>query len=86
MHNKLVHCGNGYLITQFLDNTANHRTDQWGGNVENRSRFGLEVLKAVKEVFGRNISIKLSPSGGYNDVGYVTVILFLTHHPDSLRI
>ena len=72
MHNRLVHGANGYLVTQFLDSTANHRTDQWGGSVENRSRFGLEVLKAVKEVFGRNISIKLSPAGGYNDVGYVT--------------
>jgi 2,4-dienoyl-CoA reductase-like NADH-dependent reductase (Old Yellow Enzyme family) len=61
-----IHGANGYLVTQFLDNTANH---QWGGSVENRSRFGLEVLKAVKEVFGRNISIKLSPAGGYNDVG-----------------
>jgi len=64
-----IHGSNGYLITQFLDNTANHRTDQWGGSAENRSRFGLEVLKAVKEVFGRNISIKLNPAGGYNDVG-----------------
>jgi 2,4-dienoyl-CoA reductase-like NADH-dependent reductase (Old Yellow Enzyme family) len=64
-----IHGANGYLVTQFLDNTANQRTDQWGGSVENRSRFGLEVLKATKEVFGRNVSIKLSPSGGYNDVG-----------------
>ena len=76
MHNHLVHGASGYLVTQFLDNNANHRTDQWGGSVENRSRFGLEVLKAVKEVFGRNVSIKLSPAGGYNDVGYVTVIRF----------
>ena len=75
-HNHLVQGGSGYLVTQFLDNTANNRTDQWGGSVENRSRFGLEVLKAVKEVFGRNVSIKLSPSGGHNDVGYVNVIIF----------
>ena len=66
-----VHGANGYLIQQFLDNTANHRTDQWGGSVENRARFGLEVLKVLVEVFGRNVSIKLSPAGGYNDVGYV---------------
>ena len=68
-HNYLVHGANGYIVTQFLDNTANHRTDQWGGSVENRSRFGLEVLKAVKEVYGRNVSIKLSHAGGVNDVG-----------------
>ena len=76
MLNHLVHGANGYLVTQFLDNTANHRTDQWGGSAENRSRFGLEVLKAAKEVFGRNVSIKLSPAGGYNDVGYVAAIRF----------
>jgi len=44
--------------------------------VENRSRFGLEVLKVIKEVFGRNVSVKLSPAGGFNDVGYVTGIIF----------
>lgn len=43
--------------------------------MENRSRFGLEVVKAVKEAFGRNVSIKLSPAGGYNDVGYVYQLL-----------
>jgi len=64
-----LHGANGYIITQFLDNTANLRTDQWGGSVENRSRFGLEILKALTEVFGRNVAVKLSPAGGYNDVG-----------------
>ncbi|CAA7264371.1 unnamed protein product [Cyclocybe aegerita] len=64
-----LHGGTGYLITQFLDNTSNKRTDQWGGSVENRSRFGLEVLKALVEVFGRDVAVKLSPTGGYNDVG-----------------
>ncbi|KAF9009977.1 FMN-linked oxidoreductase [Cyathus striatus] len=64
-----LHGANGYLITQFLDNGANKRTDKWGGSAENRSRFGLEAIKAVKEVFGENVSIKLSPAGGYNDVG-----------------
>jgi 2,4-dienoyl-CoA reductase-like NADH-dependent reductase (Old Yellow Enzyme family) len=74
MPDQLVHGANGYLVTQFLDNTANHRTDQWGGSAKNHSRFGLEVLEAAKEVFGRNVSIKLSPAGGYNDVGYVNAI------------
>ncbi|EDR03726.1 uncharacterized protein LACBIDRAFT_174716 [Laccaria bicolor S238N-H82] len=64
-----LHGANGYLITQFLDSTANNRTDKWGGSIENRSRFGLEVLKALVDVFGRNVALKLSPSGGYNDVG-----------------
>ncbi|KAJ3502011.1 hypothetical protein NLJ89_g9079 [Agrocybe chaxingu] len=64
-----LHGANGYLIAQFLDSTANKRTDEWGGSIENRSRFGLEVLKVLKEVFGPDVAVKLSPAGGYNDVG-----------------
>jgi len=64
-----LHGANGYIVHQFLDNTSNHRTDEWGGSRENRSRFGLEVLKALTTVFGSNVGIKLSPAGGYNDIG-----------------
>ncbi|KIL64840.1 hypothetical protein M378DRAFT_11189 [Amanita muscaria Koide BX008] len=64
-----LHGANGYLIAQFLDNTANKRTDEWGGSVENRARFGLETLKVLKEVFGSNVGVRLSPCGGFNDVG-----------------
>ncbi|KAJ7632137.1 hypothetical protein FB45DRAFT_1026329 [Roridomyces roridus] len=59
----------GYLVNQFLDSSANQRTDKWGGSPENRARFPLEVLKALKEVFGPNVALKLGPSGGHNDVG-----------------
>lgn len=69
VYHCVVHSANGYLIAQFLDNTSNKRTDEWGGSVENRARFGLEVLKALKQVYGNNIGIKLSPCGGYNDMG-----------------
>lgn len=69
----IVHGANGYLVNQFLDNTSNQRTDQWGGSIENRCRFGLEVLKALIEVFGRNVAVKLSPCGGYNDMGCVSL-------------
>ncbi len=65
-----VHSANGYIINQFLDSTANKRTDQWGGSVENRARFVLETLKAVKESFGDDVALKLNPTGGYNDMGY----------------
>ncbi|KIY73305.1 FMN-linked oxidoreductase [Cylindrobasidium torrendii FP15055 ss-10] len=65
-----VHGANGYLISQFLDSTSNKRTDKWGGSVENRSRFGLEVLREVCDVWGpEQVAIKLNPCGGYNDVG-----------------
>ena len=70
-----MHGANGFLIHQFLDNTSNHRTDEWGGSIENRARFGLEVLKALVEVWGPDcVAIKLSPGGGYNDMGYVSRI------------
>jgi 2,4-dienoyl-CoA reductase-like NADH-dependent reductase (Old Yellow Enzyme family) len=64
-----VHGANGYLPSQFLDSTSNLRTDKWGGSVENRARFGLEVLKALKEVFGPDVALKVNPCGGGNDVG-----------------
>ncbi|KAF6764396.1 flavo protein NADH-dependent oxidoreductase [Ephemerocybe angulata] len=64
-----LHGAGGYLVQQFLDNTSNKRGDKWGGSVENRSRFGLEVLKALISVFGKNVAIKLSPAVGFNDVG-----------------
>ncbi|KAF8637926.1 hypothetical protein AX17_002547 [Amanita inopinata Kibby_2008] len=60
---------NGYIIAQFLDHNSNKRTDEWGGSVENRCRFGIEVLKVLVQVFGKNVGLKLSPCGGYNDVG-----------------
>ncbi|KAJ7589870.1 hypothetical protein C8J56DRAFT_936383 [Mycena floridula] len=65
-----LHGANGFLVHQFLDSTSNNRTDKWGGSIENRSRFGLETLKVLIEVFGSDrVAIKLSPSGGYNDMG-----------------
>jgi len=64
-----LHGANGYLVHQFLDSTSNMRTDKWGGSVENRARFGLETLKVMVEVFGADVAIKLSPAGGYNDMG-----------------
>ena len=57
-------------MQQFLDFTANRRTDDWGGSVENRARFCLEVVKVLIEVWGADrVGVKLSPAGGYNDVG-----------------
>jgi 2,4-dienoyl-CoA reductase-like NADH-dependent reductase (Old Yellow Enzyme family) len=65
-----VHGANGYLIAQFLDSTANKRTDKWGGSVENRARFALETMKVVSDVFGPDrVGLRISPCGGYNDVG-----------------
>lgn len=64
-----LHGANGYLIDQFLRDGANKRTDRYGGSFENRSRFLLEVLDAVSEVFGADrVGIRLSPFGTFNDM------------------
>ncbi|CAF0815519.1 unnamed protein product [Adineta ricciae] len=65
-----LHNANGYLPHQFIDNTSNRRTDQWGGSAENRCRFTLRIIDEISQVFGNDrVGIKLSPSGGYNDMG-----------------
>lgn len=57
-----IHGANGYLVDQFTQDTCNKRTDAWGGSVEKRSRFGLEVAKAVVEAVGADrLGIRLSP-------------------------
>ncbi|KAB8227082.1 hypothetical protein ETB97_001786 [Aspergillus alliaceus] len=57
-----IHGANGYLIDQFTQDTANQRTDAWGGNVENRARFALEVTRAVTEAIGADrTGIRFSP-------------------------
>lgn len=63
-----LHAANGYLIDQFLRSGSNHRTDQYGGSIENRTRFLFEVVKAVvDEVGGGRVGIRLSPVTPAND-------------------
>ncbi|KAJ7118736.1 hypothetical protein C8R44DRAFT_878292 [Mycena epipterygia] len=64
-----LHGANGYVVAQFLDSNSNKRTDKWGGSPENRARFALEILKALVEVWGPDVSLKINPAGGYNDMG-----------------
>src|ERR1700724_2085294 len=57
-----IHGANGYLIEQFLQSHTNLRTDQYGGSIENRTRFLMEVTKAVVEGWGSNrVGVPLSP-------------------------
>jgi N-ethylmaleimide reductase len=57
-----IHAANGYLLDQFLRETSNVRTDEYGGSVENRLRFPMEVVKAVVEVAGpARTGIRISP-------------------------
>ena len=57
-----IHGANGYLVDQFLQDVVNQRTDKWGGSIENRSRFGVEVAKAITKAIGADkTGIRLSP-------------------------
>ncbi|MGP9685596.1 alkene reductase [Halomonas sp. AOP25-F1-15] len=57
-----VHAANAYLLNQFLATGSNKRTDQYGGSLENRARFPLEVVDAVVEVFGGDrVGIRMTP-------------------------
>jgi len=65
-----IHSANGYLLNQFLESKTNHRTDEYGGSIENRTRLLLEVVEAVTSVFPQDrVSVRLSPNGSFNDMG-----------------
>lgn len=62
-----LHGANGYLIDQFLNIATNQRTDKWGGSVENRIRFAVEVAKAsVAAIGAERIGMRISPYGAFN--------------------
>jgi N-ethylmaleimide reductase len=64
-----IHGANGYLIEQFLLDGTNQRTDAYGGSVENRARFLLEVTEAVVTTIGASaVGVRLSPRGTFNDM------------------
>ena len=65
-----VHGANGYLIDQFLQDSANKRTDRYGGGIENRARLLLEVTDAVISVWGAGrVGVHLAPRANSHDMG-----------------
>lgn len=65
-----IHGANGYLIDQFLQDSTNKRTDEYGGPIENRARFLLEVTDAVVSVWGADrVGVHLAPRGDAHDMG-----------------
>ena len=64
-----IHGANGYLPDQFLQDGSNTRTDRYGGVIENRARFLLEIVEAVRAVWGGDrVGVRLSPEGGYGSM------------------
>ena len=64
-----LHGANGYLLHQFLAPNSNIRTDEYGGSIENRCKFVIEVASAVVEAIGADkTAIRISPNGTFNDM------------------
>jgi N-ethylmaleimide reductase len=62
-----LHAANGYLPDQFLQDGSNKRTDAYGGSIENRSRFLLELVEAMASVWGGDrVAVRIGPSGTWN--------------------
>jgi 2,4-dienoyl-CoA reductase-like NADH-dependent reductase (Old Yellow Enzyme family) len=78
-----IHAAHGYLISQFLSPLSNHRTDRWGGSLENRARLLLEAIVAIRRAVGPQfpIGIKLNASdfqkGGFTNVECVELVRLL---------
>ena len=65
-----IHSANGYLLDQFLRDSANDRTDEYGGSIENRARLLIEVMTAVAGTIGAGrTALRLSPVTPSNDIG-----------------
>jgi len=80
-----LHGANGYLIQQFISENANHREDQYGGNIENRIRFAVEVTRAVADEIGpEKVGLRVSPGVTLNgiDEGQPEEVI----HPTYVRL
>jgi N-ethylmaleimide reductase len=75
-----IHGANGYLVDCFLRSSANTRKDEYGGNVENRTRFPLQVIDVIAKIWGYDrTGIKLSPTAVYQDMYDPAPIPLYTH-------
>ncbi|MEZ5002787.1 MAG: NADH:flavin oxidoreductase/NADH oxidase family protein [Chitinophagales bacterium] len=79
-----IHGAHGYLVAQFLSPLSNVRTDQWGGSLENRARFAVEIYKRIREKVGNDypVGIKINSAdfqrGGFSEEESMAVIDILS--------
>lgn len=85
-----IHAANGYLIDQFLRNGTNKRADSYGGNIENRCKFLLEIVDVVSTIFkNERVGVKISPVSKYNDMfdsDPLSIFKFLLQKLDAKNI
>ncbi|KAJ7171318.1 FMN-linked oxidoreductase [Mycena filopes] len=81
-----IHSANGCLVDQFLQDVSNNRTDMYGGSVENRTRFALEVVHAVAAAIGEDkTAIRFSPWSPYLGMGMADPVPTFTHVVSELK-
>ncbi|KAI0752143.1 NADH:flavin oxidoreductase/NADH oxidase [Fomes fomentarius] len=81
-----IHGANGYLVNQFFEDVSNKRTDEYGGSIENRARFPLEVVDAVVSAIGQTkTGIRLSPWNRYQDMGMENPVPQYTYLVDQFK-
>ncbi|KAF8857419.1 NADPH dehydrogenase [Acephala macrosclerotiorum] len=81
-----IHGANGYLIDQFLQDVSNNRTDSYGGSIENRARFGLEVSKAVVDAIGaERVGIRMSPFSDFQGMKMKDPIPQFSYYTQELK-
>jgi len=84
-HGVQIHGAHGYLVSQFLSSRTNLRTDKWGGSAENRMRFLVEIVRAMRAVVGEKfpIGVKLNSAdfqrGGFSEEESMNVVRALEH-------
>jgi N-ethylmaleimide reductase len=81
-----IHGANGYLIDQFLRDNSNQRTDIYGGSIENRARFLIEVTEAVVNAWsGERVGVRLSPTNPFNDMKDSNPVATFTYAAEALN-
>ena len=88
-----LHCAHGYLLSSFITPVSNHRTDEYGGSLENRLRFPLEVFDAVRKVWPKDkpMSVRISATdwvpGGITDQEAIEIgKTFAAHGADLIDV
>jgi len=72
-----IHGANGYLIDQFLQSNSNQRIDEYGGSIEKRSKFALDIVEAVSKAVGEErTAIRFSPWSTFQGTRFHLVFLF----------
>ncbi|KAI1862823.1 uncharacterized protein JN550_009970 [Neoarthrinium moseri] len=81
-----IHGANGFLVDQFIQENSNCRTDRWGGSIENRSRFAVEVCRSVANEIGADrVGIRLSPWSEFNVTRMADPIPQFSHLIETLK-